>query len=275
MLDKLTLTPPLDLPHQQIETLLKGKFHGHVCTNSRNFNRVDVFFKGEAKKSPTLLAVSSEPRQFMGKSKVELNPSHYSGFSEMKEVLSIFGDTFSMKITRIDLAVDIPFTIESVFRKLLISRKRIRQEFSEGRMLSGVYIGKIPELYCIYDKARQLDIEGPLTRVELRQMKHKVCVKRVSELPDLLTATPFERIKLIEAKKNEDLKTNQMVKASILRESISTFGATGAFKLLNSHHTFIRDFGAVIQGSKDLPNFDEIFQSNMKDFFSEGVNCGI
>ncbi len=273
MIDKLSLSPPENISSEKACQLLEGNYSSYFITKSNHFNKVIVFYKGALRKSPTLLALHTEPRNSIsGTTKIELNPTHFESNQKMMLVLGKLIDPAFAKVTRLDCTVDVELPIEKVNRQLLVQRKRARSDFDEGGRLTGVTYGKLPEVLCIYDKASKEKLPTPLTRLELKQFKHKIPIGTLAELGQLKTFCPFAKFKFIDTKNPNELTRGKQIKASFLREMVDSMGATGAMKYLNTQHNFNRNFGNVLTTSIDVPNLDMIFQRNLELFFKEDLN---
>ena len=96
---------------------------------------------------------------------IEFNPNKCLLHGLLDLILSTFFNTLSVEVVSIDVAMDIPVNIN----RLIIDkyRKQIYKLFDNGGDNKTHYLGKGDGRIKIYNKAREMGIEGDLTRYEI------------------------------------------------------------------------------------------------------------
>jgi hypothetical protein len=271
MLDKLALTSAHTVLLQDAKKSLAGQFDKCLEIGSKYHQQVCVFKyqdELEGKEGGHVLTLHLKPRYpTISPLKIEINPSRFKSFEALNDLLSLFHDPRHFNVSRVDHTVDLPVSVAEVYCSLLFPRKQIRRDF-RGNTLEGFYVGKFPELLCVYDKSLQAKQKGPLTRVELRQFGKKVPVQFYSELPELISYRPFERLSFVETSTPDNFSSINLTKKSkFLAEAIEKLGAQGAFKAFNKHSNFKRDFKFCLKQNSKIPDLDSIYQDNLKKYF--------
>lgn len=214
------------------------------------------------------------------KTKIELNPVSWESFNELNSQLSQVIDPDSLNIVRIDHCVDIDETVQFLFEGL---RMKYKQNSSshfevEGNRegITGFYIGREPELLCVYDKAYEItkrkklkklrgEIIGQKTRIELRQSGRAVPVKEYTGLKKYLEIDPFGKVEflILDAVKAEDTRIR------MLEALIGKNGLTNTYNQLNKHNNFKRNFKKVFKGSTITDQMKELYWNNLGQFFGD------
>lgn len=266
MLDKLALTGFQTITFEDACQQLKGLYSSYKLTGSGLHRLIASFRAGQNH----LVTVHTQPRfRTVPPVKIELNPTTFRNIGDCIDLVGRLVDWRGLSVCRLDHAVDIPVSVENVFESLNFSRKKRRETYFDGTELTGFYLGTPPELLCVYDKARERKLSEPLTRIEVRQYRNKVPVTSLQGLPSLRHYSPFARIKFFEVDQSPSGENViSKTKRTILRETIHEFGAHGAYKILNRHSNFRRDFGRCLSPSK-IPNLDAIYRANLSAFIGE------
>lgn len=273
MLDKLALSSPRHCSSDEVCCLLDGQYLSYTRTGSRYHKEVLVFY--DYRKSH-LVTINLEPR-FLSASalKIELNPSRFSSYKQLIRFIEVFDDPFKLKISRLDCCVDINHSLSDVYNCLIWTRKKAmeknHEDYPDGYSLSGYYLGRSPELLNIYDKARESKQEGILTRIELRQANKKVPISNLQNLTELLNIRPFKNIEFRSVDPSFKRTECNQKKVVILNDLLNKYGAQGAFKRLNRHSNFKRDYENLFVQDTRFPDLDYQFHNNIKSFI-EGAN---
>lgn len=228
--------------------------------------------------------------------RVITNPSHFDSFYNYVNFLEcIFGRNHidSAKISRLDVAVDLPETFNSILSGLIISGKSTYSSYvSKGGSASGLNFGKGDEVYVVYDKERQLkeckgkiDIGRPLTRIEIHFKGKKLIVQRIKDLP-CLTATFkvdrdfkinksfdfFNKIELREVSfiEEEKCKSKEEFKKLIeFKVMVRELGFFVARKRLNKHSHFERNYGHLFSVEDFGYDLNKLLLERLKVFFGQ------
>lgn len=271
MLDKLSLASLQLVTQEQACRRLQGHYDKIISTRTKYHNKVLIFSTGPDKKNDHLLTLHCEQVSAISHPTIAVfNPSKFKSYESILTLLKLlFDDPANLKIIRIDHAVDICFEVQRVRNTFRWSRKKSREVYRDGKILTGIYIGNCPERLAIYDKARESKVDGPLTRVELRQFNKKIPIRLFSELPTLQYYNPFEKL-IIEkvAENSNSLNKKDKFKQLALKNLILEGGMQGAYKLLNVHSNFNRDFKNQLEPDTEIPNLDELYQNNLSRFFN-------
>ena len=119
-----------------------------------------------------------------------VRPDDFDSYKEMKDfIISLIGrNQFECAdVYRTDFAVDIPDSFEILKRYLYANRKKFCKVFlNDGSRMSGIQIGRKPEVVVMYDKALESKSTGILTRVELQMSSHCKAVEYFTQLPLLV-----------------------------------------------------------------------------------------
>lgn len=269
MLDKLSLITPQKITLEDATNNLKGRFSHHKATGTKYHHSVISFHNGLGKDGKHLLTLHLQPRfSSIANTKIEVNPSNFQSFGELAALLSSIVDTSGLKLSRIDHAVDIEVTVAEIFSALIYSRKKSREVFRDST-LTGFYLGSPPEQLVVYNKARQLTVEGTKTRIELRHYGEKISSKSFIDLPDCQSMNPFNDLKFRRVTADPYTSIRDRNRKNYISELIQTKGAQGMFKILNKHSNFKRDWESDFEEHSDIPNLNQIYQENLKRYFKE------
>lgn len=203
-----------------------------------------------------------------------VNPSNWSGFKSLSNRLGELTDLNSLRIARIDHKIDIPRPISDIHSGLRIKSKQDcnryteHEEFKKGR-LTGFYIGREPEVYCIYDKVYQLlgkrtklisgQIEGQTTRIELRQSKKKVEEPLFINLSYYIDNPPFGNLEFYESNFDKSKEIE-------LATEIQCLGFNLTFQNRNKHSNFKRDYSKFFIQTNFRELANKLYIENLSKF---------
>ena len=265
MLDKLAIRLPSQLTPNEAHEALSGLYDScsyPIQTKYFGFNR--VYYRQHGAQMKAFVGVSALPKCGQQPLRLEFNPTR-SDYKEVLECTSLFGDPEMGEVVRLDHTVDIPLPVEQFYNSLLLSRKKIRRDWTSGD-LEGFAFGKYPEQLVVYDKAKEQKLNQVLTRVELRQFQHKCHIKKLLDLPKHIEHQPFKKLEFISIESTKINSTSE-VKGILFKGLVEQYGMQGAFKILNKHGNFKRDFKNEIQtANNNSHNLDEIYQVGIKSF---------
>lgn len=262
MIDKLRLKAFETKTHDEIRSDLK-ELKYITTKSSRYYSEILVFEQAtgisvEISVNPNIEGISSLVMMF--------NPSRFPSFGKVDSIVnSVFNS--DPIIDRIDFNVDIAMPINDVLGSLMIKRKRAREVYREYTEATGVYIGRNPDLYCLYNKALKDKLSGDLTRIERRLFKQKVPFRNYSELDFYLDFNPFESLSMYELKMTGNRLSDE-AKFKKLQELALLHGLTGAKRILNSNQNFNRDYGKFLLERCDGLSLYEIHRTEMINFFN-------
>lgn len=207
---------------------------------------------------------------------IQLNPNNWENFSHLKESLIAIAPLESMVITRIDHAVDLELPIEEVFQSFKVKYKQNGKTHHEKchkrGVLTGFYIGSGHEIFCVYDKAYQLNkkkltplkgqISGVKTRIEIRHVKKKIAHTDLLTLPSYLHFPPFKNVEYLELNESN---ANQP-KQDALRTLIGTNGLQETFLILNKQNNFKRNYSSYFNNINFKDRLNTIYWENLSHF---------
>mgnify|MGYP003329577246 CR=1 FL=1 len=275
MIDKLALTTHEVLAPDYVAKQLRGLYSSVQETGSKYHLRVQSYrTTHENDDDAQLIAIHSAPRHSsISPTKIEVNPTRFGSFTALKNLIQRLVDPLGCTITRLDHAVDLPIQIEAIQATLIWPRKQDREVY-KSRKLTGFYLGKPPEQLAVYDRARKLGTAGPLTRLELRQYRDRLPFRAFGDLPRLIEQRPFGKILWLNLDRDHEcLGTRQTNSLKQLQGMVSHYGAHQAFKLMNEHSNFRRNFSAQLERPTTIPNPDELYARNIERFFAEVPNA--
>ncbi len=214
--------------------------------------------------------------------KIIVNPKNWVNFDALKTSLANFSDLDQFEITRLDHAVDLKCNIDYIYRRLRIKFKQKSTMYDDGNyvdynrgVITGFYIGKLPELYNIYDKIaelkkkkryNQINLEdGPLTRIELRQTKDKIKHKSLKTIFNYLEEPPFKEIEFYEP--NENAK--YPARAERINNFIEKEGLHNAYFNLNDKNNFKRDYLKYLTPSNFQETLNHSYIENLRHFLGD------
>lgn len=272
MIDKINLVTPREIDPEEACQHLEGQFTKVVTTATKYHNRVFVFKTGPHSNLEHLVSLHSGPRHpSISQSKIEVNPSRFLSFDKLTEMLTaLLSRVDDLKVTRLDSAVDVQMPVSRIYQSLVITRKKHREVYKLGHEVTGFYVGAFPEVISVYDKALESKVEGPLSRIEVRQSKGKVPVGSYWDLPFLREYRPFSRMKFVKLASRPLTNLRDINKVRLLEESIAHLGSQGTAKTFNQHGNFLRNFGSLIESEPELSGLDSIYQSNLNKYFQQG-----
>ncbi len=224
------------------------------------------------------LTLKTCPYYSNAQNSIELNPSRFTSWQDVKLIMSEFVDLNSCLIDRLDHAVDIETPFERVREVIRIKRKQTIERFKEfehskSKIHTGIKAGEKPEIFCIYDKGLQVTNRfkfksipgarrGVLTRFEVRHYANRVPFSKLSQIENYLEINPFEKIESYELR--SDIEASDKVLR--LRRDIQLVGFDGIYHELNGSGNFNRTWGKYFE-KKPLDNeLREIYQSNCRKF---------
>lgn len=266
MIDKLSLQSGELVNPALVLEKLKGITCNHkLCPESKYHRRTEAFYcLGPGGKHHVLFSLSTEPKLGNRPTKVDLNPTKFQSYADMVSTLSKVMNLDLAEITRIDHTVDLEFPIKDLWSSLLLSRKKLREVWS-GSEIESFYYGKYPERLVVYDKAKQLGVQGTLTRLELRQQAYKLPIQKFNQFPELINLKPFAGIKFLKPKSSAP-SLRMREKALYLEKCIEFTGLQGAFKELNKHSNFKRDFKGCLERNESIPDLNQKYQETITQF---------
>lgn len=222
-------------------------------------------------------------------------PSIFNSFSKFLDVLvALFGRPWlsSAFICKIDITIDLKKGIKDVINSTHILYKRYSKKYvNYNEKIESLEFGKKPFIIKIYDKRLQLrrkkkiEINEPLTRLELVLSGRKIIYKNILELSNCvknnldLFINPFKSIKFLDLKlepiekfeKKKDIK-----KYTLLTTLLDTSTYFHMHKRLSKGGHFKRDYGKFIsvQPSKEQPI--DIIKKDLEKYFKikEGEKNG-
>ncbi len=269
MLDKLALTSPkTELTQELACQLLKGHFSKCTLTGTKYHQTVLSFYQLEGGKH--LLSLHLQPRHsHISQLKIEINPTHFSGFKDMTMLLGLFAEPNDLKISRIDHSVDLEgVNVGDIYSSLILSRKKSKEVYSDGINIESFYFGKAPEKLLVYDKAKELkELELVRTRIELQQSREKVPFNRYTDLPRYRNFAPFQKLqfKMIDPSVAHSLRDHQ--KQTLINDWLMQQGAQTTYKVFNRHSNFRRDISPMLIDDNRIPDLDKVYQQNLGMYF--------
>lgn len=273
MIDKLSLTSPEVITFEEAANCLKSYFSYTSRSASRYHQSVVTFKKGNDLRNDHLLTLHTEPRFYSSYPvKIEINPSRFSSFESLKQIIGLIAPIQDCRITRIDHALDLKHcSVSDVERALIYSRKKSREVFRESLKLTGFYLGKPPEQLVVYDRGKKLKLDSNVTRIELRHYREKIEHQAFTELPNYLNSNPFAKLKFQKLKSSEPKSIYEKRKLDLLREYLAATGAQATYKLLNRTSNFKRDYSSVLEVDETFSNLDHMYREELKPFFGWGM----
>lgn len=228
-----------------------------------------------------ILTIKTEPNFSNAMfTKIIANPTRWENFKEFQNSLSQLCDISKLELTRIDHATDLNMPISEVHKGIRISSKQAETKYFETCAykqgdLTGFYIGKEPENYCIYDKGYHLAKNkkyqrnvvfpvGEMTRIELRQLRGKIKYRLISDLANYMADPPFSKVQFFRFK---HLDYTLPEKARELEWNMKIGGFNLAFAKLNKQQNFMRDFKSYLEEVPLAEHLNEIYRENLKLFF--------
>ena len=206
-------------------------------------------------------------------------PSAYQSFFEYKSVLrSVLmpEELSSMRLTRLDLALDFPVNLDGFLRSFDVIYKRSKISYlDEGAQRTGLIVGRGNEKILVYDKAREQHLPNPLTRLELQISGRKLPTKSFDELPFFFSSentwSPFEHIELnsITDRKSLALTPTESARLSEFRSLLSREGYLSARRVFNKQGNFDRDYKPLIEIRRVKNQPSQNFKRLIHNFFNQ------
>jgi hypothetical protein len=206
---------------------------------------------------------------------IELNPTIWGSLENIRATLNKFVDINALEVARIDHAVDIEIPVGILRKCLRVKYKRGWKMYKEmiegmGKEDNGFYLGKIPEIYNIYNKKadlRRKGLETPvaenLSRIELRQTKKKVAINYLRDFETLIDYDPFKNIEFIEFSDPYPLMKSEEI-SLMLEESCMA----QVYSKLNSNNNFKRNFKNRIKSNDLAKDLTSIYKENLGHFLT-------
>ncbi len=178
--DKIILNAkPLELG----KTIFKNHLHSmNVEFEEGSFRKGGMRFKILTKSQETIYVKYSYSTGQI--TQLIFNPSSYSTYSEfVKDSFELIGSQEvieQLPIIRLDKTVDITLGFTEVLHSLVTKFKRSSKahSFSSGK-LTGLELGKSPEVIKVYDRSKKAKLSFPCTRLEA------CCTGNKTEFPNL------------------------------------------------------------------------------------------
>lgn len=224
------------------------------------------------------------------------NPSRFTSHRRYLSFLfQLFGrnEVENIRIIRIDFCVDLDLPFFQLTQWLRVPYKRIkRSDTDKGRNRTGVTFGRGDLVICVYDKNEEqrrkgIELDGPVTRVEVRYSGEKLPIQYVRELPNLLSVsingrrlTPFSvlsiepcRLAPVETVSTPPLQNSKSIDKLITWVRLDTYLKVGgldlAKKQMNLHGNFNRDVGGILTFEEYPHDLDNILRSHLEVYFSQ------
>jgi len=276
MLDKLKITAPESIDISDILHKLKSKLDRPYRVIDSHYNECWVFRKD----SDHCITVKSEPRlSHISGLCLEVNPSRFSSFNKLIELIDIIHPPEGFTIKRIDHAIDINKSILDLHSMIKISRKMKRSDFEFKDELTGFDIGRGNEVYAIYNKnfervskRKYKKISNKMdccSRIEVRHTKNKITFNSLLSLPRYLNENPFKNIETYELLDPTEISPKHIRKRILLEQLINDSGLQSTYKNLNNNSNFNKTYMKYFK-SNDLKNeIHQIYLASLSKFFKE------
>ena len=212
--------------------------------------------------------------------KCAVRPSDFNSYKTMMKFLTnLLGrnQVESADVYRTDFAVDIPDHFEVIKECIFSNRKQhLRVFINDGERVSGLQIGRKPNLCSTYDKALESGIAGPLTRIEVQLTQNEKLFSILTDLPKIIKplngvyARPFRKIALegIKLKNFEQIKTKgDLIKFVELRTLKTEIGGQLARKKCNLKKRFSADYGRFVEFAPYPVDLDKVLLRDLCKFF--------
>lgn len=217
----------------------------------------------------------------------EFNPCKWNSFKELCSCLSQFSSLDELEIVRIDHAADLSVSIMEVLGQMRVKFKSKRNKRGEevfqddigyrGRYTTGQYFGSKegPELICVYDKAYQMkklghytpirgEKSGEKTRIEIRNFKNKIQVKKFNELEKYQELAPFKNIQFLMISPKAPMNE----KRRYLEQYMEDRSMTEVYSKFNNDNNFVRDYRQYFEESPLREELERIYGENLRQWFS-------
>lgn len=212
--------------------------------------------------------------------KCSVRPSDFKSYKKMMKFLTnLLGrnQIESADVYRTDFAVDIPEPFEVIKEYLFSNRKQHCRVFlNDGERVSGLQIGRKPNLCSAYDKALEAGIEGPLTRIEVQLTQNEKLFSKLTDLPKIIRplngvyARPFRKIALegIKLRNFDKIQTRgDLIRFVELRTLKTELGGQLARKKCNLKKRFISDYGKFVEFVPYPVDLDKVLLRDLCKYF--------
>lgn len=276
MIDKLKLRSTQDISREIFFKHFPTDRYSITCKRDLYYKEIYVANEG----TKNLLTIKVNPSfSNAPASQLIVNPNKWDSFGELCEVISRVADLDKLFISRIDHNIDLNMPIDYIYSGLRVKYKQDvlkyyeSEQYKRGR-LTGFYIGKEPEIYCIYDKAYQLkgkklfkrkghDETKFQTRIEIRQTKNKIKFNKFLDLDSYLKNPPFCNIEFYEVNhskiKNKD---KQFI------EELNQKGMNLTSQIRNKNGNFKRDYCKYLTQVNLADIAGELYREELGQFLS-------
>lgn len=203
---------------------------------------------------------------------VVTKPASFDSFESFRAHITDIleeSDLETATITRIDLAVDYPTSLDRVLQGFDFTRKQAQFQFlDKGAKRTGIRIGKGMEKIQIYDKSLKSNSPKPMTRIEIQMGGSKLPAKKLNNLEQALRSplnNPFDLITLsdIRTVSPANLSDSKIKKLTELEHVVKREGYFSARRLLNKNGNFERDYFPLLTKTA--------WSSQPKDYFTEQI----
>lgn len=278
MIDKLVLTRKF---FRETPTIIET-IHSQGFTTRRipcnNFEHCHVISRGET----FIAAIKFHPRLPSGNDiSLETNPSRFKTLAEYRTAFSPIVDLSTMKISRIDLAADLPISIDQAMLWTRVTHKRMAAEYKDKGRLTGFDFGKGNEFISIYDRAFEREqrrkyrpipgeTAGLCTRFEVRKKGRKIPYREVGQLHLYLEVDPFEGIEFYQVPEELPSSSRKSIRLNYFRELVHCYGLNRAIKLENQSSNFSKTYKPLLVQPSLNKQLTEIYRNNLSNFFQPG-----
>jgi hypothetical protein len=215
-------------------------------------------------------------------------------------LIQIFGrnEIENIRIYRIDFCIDLDLSFSDLIKWLRVPYKQIkRSDTDKGRNRTGITFGRGDLVICVYDKNEEqrrkgVELDGPLTRIEVRYTGDKLPIQYVRELPNLLSVTfngrrlsPFSVVSIepcylvpIETISTPPLHNSKVIDKLITWVRLDTYLSVGgldlAKKQMNAHGNFNRDVRGILTFEEFPHDLNSVLLSDLETYFERSSPVG-
>jgi hypothetical protein len=243
MLDKAKLISKLEKDPRQVHTAAKQLYQFEANLLDRHY----LYCRKYSSSSGQSVTVKTNPKQTnISPISIELNPSHFSGLSEMSSTLAEMVPLEHLRFSRIDYSSDIPIMFSDLWRQADVKFKVMRDRY-RGSETTGLYFGCHNHIVKIYDKTKESNLAHPLTRVEVLQKHKSVSIVNFLDLYKLSDFDPFENVRFMSLRLPDNYgspKSYEALKGHIEREGLCI-----ARKVLGRQNNFTKTFERYLEPS--------------------------
>lgn len=227
-------------------------------------------------------------------SKLISNPSRFASHRRyLTFLIQLFGrnEVENIRIFRIDFCVDLDLPFSELIKWLRVPYKQIkRSDTDKGRNRTGITFGRGDLVICVYDKneeqrRKRVELESPVTRIEVRYTGDKLPIQYVRELPDLLSVSfsgrrlsPFSVVSIepchlvpIETIAAPPLQNSKAIDKLITWVRLDTYLKVGgldlAKKQMNAHGNFNRDVRGILNHEEYPHDLNSVLRSDLEVYF--------